>query len=321
MECFAETAPTETAAGSVRTATVTGRVRALGPQRTAPHDDGPSAAGTVPPAVRPAVVLPTQHPRARPAGSRPTRAPSASCLLTRRLLERAAAAEDAEESRRLQDEVVVMHLGLARSVARRYRGRGISDEDLVQAACVALIKTTRTFDPEHGAEFVPYALVSMQGEVKRQFRDYGWMVRPPRPIQKLQADVLRTESELTHVLGRAPRIVEVAEHLGVQPEEVATAHTARECYAPASLDLPVGVGGCVLGELVAADDGAMGLAEARMLLRAALRTLSQTEREVVYLRYFEEQSQSEIAVTVGVTQMQVSRILSRTLAKLKTELA
>ena len=315
MSCPAESASAETAAGPVHTVTGPGDVRVLGSQRDASHDDLAAA-----PAARHPVRLPTQQPRATPGGP-PARVLDARGALSRRLLERAAAEEDQAEARRLQDEVVVMHLGLARSVAGRYRGRGIADEDLVQAACVALLKATRTFDPALGTEFVPYALVGMKGEVKRQFRDYGWMVRPPRPIQRLQADISRAEAELTHVLGRAPRVVEVAEHLGIGTEDVVSAHTARGCYTPASLDLPIGVGGAALGELIAADDGAMGLAEARLVLVAALRTLSETEREVVYLRYFEEQSQSDIATAVGVTQMQVSRILCRTLAKLRTELA
>ncbi len=179
MTCPAEPAIPETAVGAVRTATAPGSVRLLGPQRTTGRVD-PTAA----PAARRPVQLPTQQPRTTPQ-DRPARVLDARGLRSRRLLELAATTDDAAEARRLQDEVVVMHLGLARSVAGRYRGRGIADEDLVQAACVALLKATRTFDPAHGAEFVPYALVTMTGEVKRQFRDYGWMVRPPRPIQKL----------------------------------------------------------------------------------------------------------------------------------------
>ena len=100
-----------------------------------------------------------------------------------RLLTQAASETDPVERKRLQDEVVVMHMGLARAIAARYRGRGIADEDLVQAATMALLKAARNFDPTQGAEFLSYAVVTMKGEVKRQFRDFGWMVRPPRPIQ------------------------------------------------------------------------------------------------------------------------------------------
>ena len=137
--------------------------------------------------------------------------------ISTRLLTQAAAETDPVERKRLQDEVVVMHMGLARAIAARYRGRGIADEDLVQAASMALIKAARNFDPENGAEFLSYAVVTMKGEVKRQFRDFGWMVRPPRPIQKMQADVSRAESELTQTLGRSPRVPEVAATGVVRP--------------------------------------------------------------------------------------------------------
>ena len=109
----------------------------------------------------------------------------------------------------------MLHMGLARAIAARYRGRGIADDDLTQAASMALLKAARNFDPDRGVEFLSYAVVTMKGEVKRQFRDFGWMVRPPRPIQKLQADLSRADGELTHQLGRSPKVSEVAAHLGV----------------------------------------------------------------------------------------------------------
>ena len=101
--------------------------------------------------------------------------------VSQRLLERAAQETDPLERKRLQDEVVVLHMGLARAIAARYRGRGIADDDLSQAASMALLKAARNFDASMGVEFLSYAVVTMKGEVKRQFRDYGWMVRPPRP--------------------------------------------------------------------------------------------------------------------------------------------
>ena len=114
---------------------------------------------------------------------------------------------------------------------------------------MALIKAARNFDPENGAEFLSYAVVTMKGEVKRQFRDFGWMVRPPRPIQKMQADVSRAEGELTQTLGRSPRVPEVAAHLGVSEDEVLEALAADGCYTPTSLDTPVGEqGDAVLGD-------------------------------------------------------------------------
>ena len=167
-----------------------------------------------------------------------------------------------------------MHMGLARAIAARYRGRGIADDDLVQAATMALLKAARKFDPSHGAEFLTYAVVTMKGEVKRQFRDFGWMVRPPRPIQKMQADVARAESELTQTLGRSPRVREVAEHLGVPEDEVLEALSADGCFTPTSLDLPVGEqGNGVLGDTLAGEDTALDEAEARIMLMPAVKAL------------------------------------------------
>jgi RNA polymerase sigma-B factor len=242
--------------------------------------------------------------------------------ISTRLLVQAATEADPVERKRLQDEVVVMHMGLARAIAARYRGRGIADDDLVQAATMALLKAARNFDPAQGSEFLSYAVVTMKGEVKRQFRDFGWMVRPPRPIQKLQADVARAEGELTQALGRSPRVREVAEHLDVTEDEVLEALSADGCFTPTSLDLAVGEhGDAVLGDTLAHDDPAMDEAEARIMLRPAVKALPERERRVLYLRFFKQQTQSQIAEEIGVTQMQVSRILSRVLTQLRGELS
>jgi RNA polymerase sigma-B factor len=241
--------------------------------------------------------------------------------LSQLLLEQAATETDPLERKRLQDEVVVLHMGLARSIAARYRGRGIADEDLCQAATMALLKAARNFDATIGAEFLSYAVVTMKGEVKRQFRDFGWMVRPPRPIQKLQADVSRVQGDLTQKLGRSPRVTEVAADLGVREEEVLEALSADGCYAPTSLDTPVGADGSgALGELLPDDDTAMGEAEARIMLAPAVRSLPQRERDILYLRFFKQQTQAQIADEVGITQMQVSRILARVLTQLRGQL-
>lgn len=241
--------------------------------------------------------------------------------ISTRLLTQAAAETDLVERKRLQDEVVVLHMGLARAIAARYRGRGIADEDLAQAASMALTKAARNFDPDNGAEFLSYAVVTMKGEVKRQFRDFGWMVRPPRPIQKMQAEVSRAEGELVQALGRSPRVPEVAAHLGVSEDEVLEALAADGCYTPTSLDTPVGEdGGSVLGDTLSTEDPALDEAEARVMLLPAVRALPERDRRVLYLRFFRQQTQSQIAQQIGVTQMQVSRILSRVLAQLREEL-
>jgi RNA polymerase sigma-B factor len=247
--------------------------------------------------------------------------PQTRSAVSTRLLTQAAAETDPVERKRLQDEVVVMHMGLARAIAARYRGRGIADEDLVQAATMALLKAARKFDPDNGAEFLTYAVVTMKGEVKRQFRDFGWMVRPPRPIQKMQADVSRAEAELTQTLGRSPRVREVADHLGVSEDAVLEALSADGCYSPTSLDLPVGEQGTsVLGDTLPGEDTAIDEAEARIMLMPAVKALPERDRKVLYLRFFKQQTQSQIAEEIGVTQMQVSRILSRVLGQLRGQL-
>ncbi len=279
---------------------MTTTVHALGSQRTPAHDSLDHA--------DPVEHLDQVTPRNRNA-------------VSQRLLQRAALESDPLERKRLQDEVVVLHMGLARAIAARYRGRGIADEDLTQAASMALLKAARNFDPSLGVEFLSYAVVTMKGEVKRQFRDYGWMVRPPRPIQKLQADVSRAQSDLTHELGRSPRVKEVAAHLGVPEEDVVEALSADGCYTPTSLDTPVGADGAgVLGELLPDENTAMGEAEARIMLTPAVRSLPEREREILYLRFFKQQTQAQIAAEIGVTQMQVSRILARVLLQLRGQL-
>lgn len=263
-----------------------------------------------------------QHPSAPSGTPTPTRTNENRSAVSTRLLTQAAQETDPVERKRLQDEVVVMHMGLARAIAARYRGRGMAEEDLTQAASMALLKAARNFDPSHGVEFLSYAVVTMKGEVKRQFRDFGWMVRPPRPIQKLQSDVARAQGELTQVLGRSPRVPEVAEHLEVTEDEVLEALSADGCFTPTSLDLPLGdQGSTVLGDTLVTEDNALEEAEARVMLVPAVRALPERERNILYLRFFKQMSQSQIAAEVGVTQMQVSRILARVLVQLRGQLA
>ncbi|HEX6517604.1 MAG TPA: sigma-70 family RNA polymerase sigma factor [Nocardioidaceae bacterium] len=247
--------------------------------------------------------------------------PESRTVLTARLLEDAAKTDDEVERRRLQDEVVVMNLGIARTIAARYRGRGIADEDLTQAAYMALLKAARGFDPAYGREFLSYAVPTINGEVKRQFRDFGWMVRPPRPIQRMQASVSRAMNHLTQELGRSPRVSELAEFLQAPVDEVVEALSADGCFTPTSLDTPVGdEGGGTLGELLSEDDAEMSAAEARVMLAPAVQKLPERDRRVLYLRFFRQWTQSQIANDIGVTQMQVCRILSRVLDHLRGQI-
>lgn len=241
--------------------------------------------------------------------------------VTARLLKRSVETADMTERRRLQDEVVVLNMGIARAIASRYRGKGIADDDLTQAAYMALLKAARGFDPSFEREFLSYAIPTIQGEVKRQFRDYAWMVRPPRPIQKLQGEVSAVMNELMQTLGRSPRVSEVAEYLEVPLEDVVEALSSDGCFTPTSLDTPIGKdGNGTLGELLTEDDRDMSAAEARVMLTPAVQKLTDRDRRVLYLRFFKQQTQKQIAADIGVTQMQVCRILSRVLAELRGQL-
>lgn len=240
---------------------------------------------------------------------------------TLRLLATAQTAE-AGERKRLLDEVVVLNMGLARAIASRYRDRGIPEEDLLQAAYMGLVKAAQRFDPSSGEHFMKFAVPTIAGEVKHTFRDTGWMVRPPRTIQELQPKVVQASAELARELNRSPKPREVAQHLGVHEEQVIEALSAQGCFSPESLEKPVLDGTASLGDLLGgADDGGYARAEARLLLSEAFKALSDRDRRIIALRFFEGRTQSQIAQDLGVSQMQVSRLLVRILRDLRRQLA
>lgn len=241
--------------------------------------------------------------------------------ITARLLRQIADTSDELESKRLRDEVVVLNMGVARAIAARYRDRGIGKDDLMQAAYVGLVKAVQGFDPSFERDFLSYAVPTVTGEVKRYFRDFGWTVRPPRRVQELQAQISRASSELSQTLHRSPKPSEVADYLGVEVDTVIEALAADGCFTPASLDVPVGEDGSTsLAEVLGSDDADMGRAEARVVLAPVVRRLSERDRRILELRFFHGWTQEQIAGDIGVTQMQVSRLLARILSDLRAEL-
>jgi RNA polymerase sigma-B factor len=241
--------------------------------------------------------------------------------ITSRLLTQIASTDDEVEQKRLRDEVVILNMGVARAIANRYRDRGIANDDLMQAAYVGLVKAVQGFDPGYERDFLSYAVPTVTGEVKRYFRDFGWTVRPPRRVQELQAQISRASNELSHDLRRSPTPKEVAAFLRCDVESVIEALGADGCFTPASLDVPVGEdGGSSLGELLGEDDKDLGRAEARILLAPAVRQLGDRDRRILELRFFHGWTQEQIAKDIGVTQMQVSRLLSRILSDLRKEI-
>ena len=205
-------------------------------------------------------------------------------------------------------------------MALRYRNRGIDLDDLEQVALLGLTKAAHRFDPEAGHEFMSFAVPTIRGELRRHFRDCGWMVRPPRRIQELQARIARVQDELLALHGRSPRPSELAAHLEVGVSDVIEALSVDGCFTPAALETPPGEGGSALGDLLGAHDPAYAATEASVMLEPAVRKLSARDRRIVYLRFYEERSQQEIGESVGLTQAQVSRVLTRILKDIRTVL-
>ena len=238
---------------------------------------------------------------------------------TRELFLQAAAASSPEERARLLETVIVQHVDLAHAEAARYRSRGIPLDDLRQVAALALTKAARGYDVSSGHDFLSYAVPTIRGELRKHFRDHGWMIRPPRRIQELQSRINAAESELSYQLGRSPRPVEIADHLEECTESVIEALASDGCFVPASLDHTVGTdGSTTLGDLLPDEDTEHEASEARVILRPVLRRLGERDRQILSMRFYEGLTQREIAERIGVTQMQVSRLLTRILAQLRS---
>ena len=237
---------------------------------------------------------------------------------TRELFTLALATDSAEEERRLLDTVIVMHLDLAHAEASRYRNRGIVLDDLRQVAALALTKASKGYDVTTGHDFLSYAVPTIRGELRKHFRDHGWMIRPPRRIQELQARINVAEADLSNELGRSPQPAEIAARLGDGVENVIEALASDGCFVPASLDHPAGDGTTTLGELLPFDNSELGASEARLMLRPVLGGLAERDRLILNMRFYEGLTQREIAQRIGVTQMQVSRLLTRILGQLRS---
>jgi RNA polymerase sigma-B factor len=239
--------------------------------------------------------------------------------VTARLFELARDA-DAEECQRHEDEIIRTNMTVASDCARRYRGRGIATDDLEQVAYLGLVKAVRAFDPARGYDFLAFAVPTIRGELRRHFRDLGWALRPPRSVQELQTRILGAESDLAQELGRSPRPSDFARHLDVDLEQVLDALGANGCFAPTSLDVPAADGDDALGDRLGGLDPAFDTAEARVTLSAVMRGLTPRERRILELRFFGGRTQAEIGADIGVTQMQVSRLLNRILGRLREKL-
>ena len=242
---------------------------------------------------------------------------------TRELMAVCASAETEAERRAAQEEVVVLNMRVAVAIAHRYAGRGISVEDLEQVACEGLTKAVYRFDPGRDRDLLSYAVPTIRGEVQRHFRDLGWSVRPPRRVQELQWRVSREAERLCAELGREPTAHEVSVALDIEDADYDEAMSAAGCFHPTSLDQSVDESGdgFEIGDTIATTEPDYSRVEARVALAPLVRRLSERERRILYLRFYEEQSQREIGEELGVTQTQVSRWLSGIYERMHEELA
>jgi RNA polymerase sigma-B factor len=221
---------------------------------------------------------------------------------------------DHAERNRLVEE----HADLAEHFARRYSGRGLARDDLRQMALLAMVKAADRFEPERGVAFSTFASRTIDGELKRSFRDRSWSVRPPRALQELHLTLRRADEELTHELGRHPTLGELAERLEVGEEDVLEAMEAGAAHHAESLDAPVGDSERTTSDRLGTGDIGFARTEGRMLVEDLLETLPERERMILELRFYENLSQEEIADRIGVSQSYLSRLLRRTLLELRS---
>jgi RNA polymerase sigma-B factor len=219
-----------------------------------------------------------------------------------------------------REQLIEQYMSLVRSLARRYSYRGEQLEDLVQIGAIGLIKAIDRFDLDRGVELTTYATPNIIGEIKRHFRDKGWSVRVPRGLQELNVKLSRLIDQLTVQLGRSPTIPELAKAAGVQEEEVLEALESGRAYS--SLSLSVGGGGGDDDDLdplesIGTEEHQYEVSEDRAVLAPGFRALDERERKILQLRFFEGLTQSQIAQQVGISQMHVSRLIRRSLEKIR----
>ena len=222
-----------------------------------------------------------------------------------------------------REQLIEQYMSLVRSLARRYSYRGEQLEDLVQIGAIGLIKAIDRFDLERGVELTTYATPNIIGEIKRHFRDKGWSVRVPRGLQELNVQLSRLIEQLTVQLGRSPTIPELAKAASVEEEEVLEALESGRAYSSLSLSS----GGTQEDgeeldplESIGTEEHQYDVSEDRAVLAPGFRVLDERERMILHLRFFEGLTQSQIAQQVGISQMHVSRLIRRSLEKMRDEI-
>jgi RNA polymerase sigma-B factor len=231
---------------------------------------------------------------------------------------------ESHEYYRQRECIVSRCLPLADHVARHFARRGEGLDDLTQVARLGLMNAINRFDPEKGPSFIGFAIPTMMGEVRRHFRDYSWGMRVPRRLRELHVQIIRATADLVQKLGRAPTARELSEELGVAHDEVVECLVAGDAYQLESLDAPVGADNSgrtrLVADAVGAIDPQIDHITNREAVRSLIADLPERDREVLHMRFFESMTQSQIAKRIGVSQMQVSRILANTLTSLRDQL-
>jgi len=249
------------------------------------------------------------------AASRPT--PNELRALRRRYRERTHPAE----RDRIREQLVAAYHDFVYFLARKFQNRGEPLDDIVQVGYLGLIKAIERFDPDLGYEFTTFATLTVAGEIKRHFRDKGTAIRFPRRLQELHQSTVRVNEQMKNELGREPTIAELAERLGVAPEDVTEAMEMGPAQTPLSLDQtlgsPDGEAGRAVSESIGEEDPELNRVEMRDILNRAMEHLTPRERAIMAMRFYEQMSQSEIAKRLGISQMHVSRLQRAALEQLR----
>ena len=221
--------------------------------------------------------------------------------------------------RRIRDEVVERFMPLAHKLARRYCRGNEPLDDLTQVAAMGLVKAVERFDPARNIAFSSYAVPTITGELKRYFRDYSWAVRPPRDLQELTLRVDHIATDLTRKLDRAPTTSELSEAAGITEEELLEALQAGSARGALSLQAPTGgdEDSATIEDWLGQDDGGLRAAESQADLGVLLRSLSARDRDIIRMRFDEDMTQVEIGEVIGVSQMQISRLIRQALQRLR----
>lgn len=222
-----------------------------------------------------------------------------------------------------REKLVMSHMNLVRFLANKFKNRGEPLDDLIQVGYLGLLKAIDRFDPSRGLEFTTFATPTILGEIKRHFRDKGWSVRVPRRLQELSAKVNQATDVLTKELQRSPKVEEIAEYLDASVDDVLEAMESSSAYSSVPLESPGNSDTDDAPSIIdryATEDNVLNFTDDRLLIEEALKGFSPREREVIELRFVRGMTQVEIAKRLGISQVQVSRLLRRTLKKIQDKI-